>query len=95
MCYVMPSLPYTEAILREVLRIDTNTVLAVTHRCTEDTTFRGYSVPKGTLLIPNIWAANRDPAVWERGDQFIPERFIDQNTGMLRKDVSVPFGLGT
>ncbi|KAE8739047.1 Cytochrome P450 CYP304 [Frankliniella occidentalis] len=89
------SLPYTEAILREVLRLETNTVLSVTHRCTEDTFFRGYFVPKGTLLIPNIWAANRDPAVFEKADQFVPERFLDLRSGMLRKkDDTMPFGLG-
>ncbi|KAJ1524012.1 hypothetical protein ONE63_010555 [Megalurothrips usitatus] len=90
-----PCLPYTEAILREVLRLDTNTVLSVTHRCTEDTFFRGFFVPKGTLLIPNIWAANRDPAVFEKGDEFVPERFIDARTGLLKKkDPTMAFGLG-
>lgn len=49
---------------------------------------------QGTLLIPNIWAANRDPAVFEKGDEFVPERFIDGRTGQLKKDVSMPFGLG-
>ncbi|KAK3908619.1 putative cytochrome P450 304a1 [Frankliniella fusca] len=90
-----PCLPYTEAIVREVLRLETNTVLSVTHRCTEDTVFRGYFIPKGTLLIPNIWAANRDPTVFEKGDQFVPERFIEPRTGMLKKkDESMAFGLG-
>ncbi|XP_034236818.1 probable cytochrome P450 304a1 isoform X1 [Thrips palmi] len=90
-----PSLPYTEAILREVLRLDTNTVLSVTHKCTEDTFFREYFVPKGTLLIPNIWAANRDPAVFEKGDEFVPERFLDSRTGTLKKkDPTMAFGLG-
>ncbi|KAG8256894.1 hypothetical protein J6590_060557 [Homalodisca vitripennis] len=40
------NLPYTEAVLREVMRRETLAALAIPHRCTEDTYFNGYFIPK-------------------------------------------------
>lgn len=39
-------MPYTEAVIREVMRKDTFVPLGITHRAMEDTTFRGYTIPK-------------------------------------------------
>lgn len=86
-------LPYTEAFLRETLRL-TGTPFAVTHRATEDSYFRGYYVPKNTLIVPNAWAAHRDPNVFEKPFEFMPERFLQQNGQLKKKDVTVSFGLG-
>ncbi|KAK3908428.1 putative cytochrome P450 304a1 [Frankliniella fusca] len=87
------NLPYTEAFLRETLRL-TGTPLAVTHRATEDSYFRGYYIPKNTFIVPNTWAAHRDPKVFEKPDEFRPERFLQQNGQLKKKDPTLSFGLG-
>lgn len=44
------SLPYTEALLREVLRWRPVLPLSVAHAITEDDVFKGYLIPKGQSL---------------------------------------------
>lgn len=48
-------------------------------------------VPKGTFVMLNVAAIHRDPAVYERPDEFIPERFLN---GTLGKGKYLPFGAG-
>ena len=49
-----PNLPYVEAVLMEVLRW--NPIVPVVPHClTEDDEYRGYFMPKGTMVIGNSW----------------------------------------
>ncbi|KDR67210.1 hypothetical protein GALMADRAFT_258606 [Galerina marginata CBS 339.88] len=88
------SLPYIEAIYREVMRWRPPVVLGVPHRSTEDDYYKGYFIPKGTTIFGNIWAMTRDPEVYEAPLEFKPERFLDQN-GKLNDDSKITaFGFG-
>ncbi|KAE9397331.1 cytochrome P450 [Gymnopus androsaceus JB14] len=75
------SLPYVEAIYREVLRLNPPLPLGMGHGSTEDDVYLGYHIPKGCNVIANIWAMNRDPDVYSQPDDFLPERFLDDSTG--------------
>ncbi|XP_046680938.1 probable cytochrome P450 304a1 isoform X3 [Homalodisca vitripennis] len=88
------NLPYTEAVLREVMRRETLAALAIPHRCTEDTYFNGYFIPKDTMLLPNLWSSNMDETVWEDPFQFKPERHLEEDGSLKKKDLSIQFGLG-
>lgn len=57
--------------------------------------FRGYTIPKGTVILPNLWSVHRDPALWDDPDRFNPERFLDDNGKLLKKECFIPFGIGT
>ena len=48
-------LPYVDAIVKEVLRWHPIGPLGVPHRVTEDDTYDGYHIAKGTIVISNIW----------------------------------------
>ncbi|KAK7695652.1 hypothetical protein QCA50_000288 [Cerrena zonata] len=59
-------LPYINALMKEVLRFNPVANLGIPHQTTQDDTYAGYSIPKGTSVIANIWAflhneENRDP----------------------------------
>ena len=56
--------------------------------------FRGYTIPKGTVIIPNLWSVHRDPAVWDRPDLFNPRRFLDDQGKLHRTEHFMPFGIG-
>jgi cytochrome P450 len=48
----------------------------VPHCTTADDVFDGYFIPRGTLLMANLWAITHDPEVYEEPDEFRPERFL-------------------
>lgn len=88
-------MPYTEAVIREVMRKDTFVPLGITHRTMEDTTFRGYNIPKDTLVYTSLHGVHYDKKIWGDPENFRPERFIDSKTEkIVKKDYSLPFGAG-
>uniref|UniRef100_A0A0C9R7L2 Cyp304a1_2 protein n=1 Tax=Fopius arisanus TaxID=64838 RepID=A0A0C9R7L2_9HYME len=87
------NLPYTESVIREVMRIETLTPLGVIHRCTENTSLKGYDIPVNTVVLTNLSAMHNDSDFWGDPENFRPERFLDQN-GQPVKDFTLPFGLG-
>ncbi|XP_055924040.1 probable cytochrome P450 304a1 [Eupeodes corollae] len=89
------NLHYTEATIREGLRMETLVPSDVFHVALYDTEFMGYNVEKGTIMIPNLYAYHSDKRVWEDPECFRPERFLDKDGKLcLKKDVSFPFGAG-
>ncbi|XP_046679471.1 probable cytochrome P450 304a1 isoform X1 [Homalodisca vitripennis] len=88
------NMPYTEAVLREVMRRETLAALALPHLCTEDTYFYGYFIPKDTMVLPNLWSNNMDEKVWENPFEFRPERHLEEDGSLKKKDLVLPFGLG-
>ncbi|VDC01476.1 unnamed protein product [Peniophora sp. CBMAI 1063] len=73
----LPSLPYIEAMVKEAIRWSCATPLGVPHRSTEDDHYNDYFVPKGTIVIPNIWKLHREPTVYGAdSDEFDPKRFL-------------------
>ncbi|XP_031345332.1 probable cytochrome P450 304a1 isoform X2 [Photinus pyralis] len=88
------NMPYTEAVIRESLRIDPVLPINTARRVLEDTTLGGYSLPKGTCLLISLSSANRDRRVWTDPDVFKPERFLDADGNLLKKDIGLSFGGG-
>lgn len=77
------NLPYLESTIAEVLRIRAIVPLSLPHKATCDTTLGGYDVPKGTMLISNIWAMHHDKNEWENPEVFDPSRFLDKDGKLL------------
>ncbi|KAF8987969.1 cytochrome P450 [Cyathus striatus] len=72
------SLPYITACVRETLRWKTVAPVGVPHRSVEDDWYEGHFIPKGTIVIPNQWAMNKDTRVYgPDADDFKPERHLD------------------
>ncbi|TBU56856.1 cytochrome P450 [Dichomitus squalens] len=90
------ALPYVNAVVKEALRWFNVAPLGVVHRSTEDDEYRGYFLPKGTLVLPNVWAMMHDPKVYPQPEVFEPERYLKDS--VLNPDVpdpaSVVFGFG-
>ncbi|XP_072028910.1 cytochrome P450 2U1-like [Amphiura filiformis] len=87
-------LPFTCATLLEVQRIASVAPLGVPHSCGEDTTLGSYTIPKGSIVVPNLWAIHHDPDLWPNPDEFNPERFLDENGTLQEKDELIPFAIG-
>ncbi|CAE6446769.1 unnamed protein product [Rhizoctonia solani] len=72
-----PRLPYIRRLLLEVLRWQAPAPLGIPHKCTEDDEYQGYRIPKGAIMIGNVWAINQDGDQYKDPDTFNPDRFLD------------------
>ena len=50
-----PNLPYIDAVVKETLRWMPVAPMGLPHVTTEEDVYKGYYIPKGALLMANIW----------------------------------------
>lgn len=74
-------LPYIDCICYELLRWNPVTPLGLAHHVSEDDEYRGYIIPKGTTVFPNVWAILHDPELYPDPFTFNPDRFEENVTG--------------
>ena len=48
-------LPFLMAVVKESLRWNPVTPFGVPHQLIQEDTYKGYTLPKGTIVIPNTW----------------------------------------
>ncbi|XP_036400145.1 vitamin D 25-hydroxylase [Megalops cyprinoides] len=89
-----PQMPYVEAVLHEVLRFCNVVPLGIFRATSEDAQVRGYSIPRGTLVITNLYSAHFDEKYWSHPDVFSPERFLDCRGDFVRREAFLPFSVG-
>ncbi|KAJ7251305.1 cytochrome P450 [Mycena rebaudengoi] len=70
------SLPYVSAIVKEVLRWKPVTPIGVPHAVAVEDTYRGYRIPAGSVVVPNIWAIFYDETAYPDPYKFNPDRFL-------------------
>lgn len=86
---------YLKAVVKETLRLHPPVPLLVPREPPADAEILGHHVPARTQVVINSWAIGRDPATWERPDEFWPERFLDSSVDFRGQDFElVPFGAG-
>ncbi|OCH95269.1 cytochrome P450 [Obba rivulosa] len=90
------SLPYITAILKECLRWNPGLALNFPHCSTSDDVYEGYYIPKGSIVISNLWAILHDEDVYTEPSAFNPDRFMrdTQLNPDLLDPASVAFGFG-
>ncbi|VAI78554.1 unnamed protein product [Triticum turgidum subsp. durum] len=93
-------LPYLQAVIKETLRLHSPIPLLVPHMNLEEASLGGYTIPKGSKVVVNAWWLANNPELWEKPEEFKPERFLGEESNV---DATVggkvdfrflPFGVG-
>ena len=89
------NMSFLEATIMETLRFCNIAPLAIPHSVSKDITFKGYRIPKDSVIIPNLTSVLSDPAIWGDPETFRPERFLDENGKVTKPDEFIPFFFGS
>lgn len=81
-----PSMPYTLALIDEVLRYSSLVPDGVQHRVLADKEFHGYFIPKDAWVQPNLYHIHHDKKIWGDPDNFRPERFLSEDGKKYEKN---------
>nr|BBD34765.1 putative cytochrome P450 [Eschscholzia californica subsp. californica] len=72
------NLVYLQAIVKESMRLYPVAPISLPHEAMEDTNIAGFDVPKGTIVLTNLWKIHRDSSIWGIDAlEFKPERFLN------------------
>jgi cytochrome P450 len=89
----LPLLPYTRAVLEEVLRLYPPTWLTA-RMLLDDDHIGGYRIPAGTIVLLSPFVTQRDPRFWEDPERFDPTRFTREHAPARPRFAYFPFGGG-
>ncbi|XP_078517162.1 cytochrome P450 2G1-like [Lissotriton helveticus] len=87
-------MPYTDAVIHEIQRFGDVLPLGIPHTATQDAHFRGFTIPKGTDLLPMLSTVLRDSTQFPNPEEFKPERFLSDSGGIKKNQAFVPFSTG-
>ncbi|KAL6644725.1 hypothetical protein ACP70R_016333 [Stipagrostis hirtigluma subsp. patula] len=88
-------LKYLQAIVKETFRLHPPAPLMLPHQAETTVEISGYTVPKGTRVLVNVWAIGRDSEVWPEPEKFTPERFLENEIDFRGRNFELlPFGSG-
>ncbi|XP_044531585.1 cytochrome P450 2J2-like [Gracilinanus agilis] len=87
-------LPYTNAVLHEVQRFCSVISVGAVRKCGTATTVQGFSIQKGTIVLPNLASVLYDPEHWETPWQFNPGHFLDREGNFVINEAFLPFSAG-
>ncbi|KAK9901608.1 hypothetical protein WJX75_004612 [Coccomyxa subellipsoidea] len=92
----LEQLPYVQAVFKEALRLFPPGHISI-REAVEDLNLNGHHIEKGTWLHVSLCGIHRDPEVWDKPDDFVPERWMPgapEEATEAQKRAWMPFGDG-
>uniref|UniRef100_A0A673CDV3 Cytochrome P450 2K1-like n=1 Tax=Sphaeramia orbicularis TaxID=375764 RepID=A0A673CDV3_9TELE len=88
------NLPFTDAVIHETQRLANIVPMALPHKTSEDVTFQGHFIKKGTTVYPLLTSVLYDETEWEKPHSFHPAHFLDKDGKFVKQDAFMPFSAG-
>ncbi|KAF1758767.1 hypothetical protein GCK72_015227 [Caenorhabditis remanei] len=89
-----PNLNYINATINETQRLANLLPMNLPHATSADVVIAGYSIPKDTVIIPQISSVMYDPEIFPEPYEFRPERFLESDGSLKKVEELVPFSIG-
>ncbi|NXI62331.1 CP2C5 protein, partial [Anseranas semipalmata] len=87
-------MPYTNAVIHELQRIQRARVENFPRMTTRDVEFRGHTIPKDTAIIPVFSSVHMDPAQWDNPKEVDPGHFLDEKGNFRKHEAFMAFSAG-
>ncbi|XP_072296428.1 cytochrome P450 2K1-like isoform X2 [Eucyclogobius newberryi] len=87
-------LPFTDAVIHETQRIGNIVPMAIPHKTSQDITFKGHFIKKGTTVYPLLASVLYDESEWEKPHSFCPDHFLHKDGKFRKRDAFMPFSAG-
>ncbi|KAM9840314.1 uncharacterized protein ACBR49_015718 [Aulostomus maculatus] len=87
-------LPFTDAVIHETQRLANIVPMSLPHRTSQDVTFQGHFIKKGTAVYPLLTSVLYDDTEWEKPHSFNPAHFLDEDGKFTKRDAFMPFSAG-
>uniref|UniRef100_A0A673BP87 Uncharacterized protein n=1 Tax=Sphaeramia orbicularis TaxID=375764 RepID=A0A673BP87_9TELE len=88
------SLPFTDAVIHEIQRFMDIVPMGAPRYALHDISFRGYTIPKGTIILPVLHSVLKEKKHWATPFSFNPEHFLDHNGNFKKNPSFLPFAAG-
>jgi cytochrome P450 len=89
----VPRLSYTRMVVEEALRLYPP-VYVFSRKVQKEDVIGGFRIPAGASVDLSPWVTHRHPAIWERPDDFLPERFTPEQAAHRPRYAWFPFSGG-
>ena len=90
----LANLPFTLQVLKEAMRLYPPAYI-VGRQAVRDVYLRGLRVPKGRIVLVNIYGIQRRAEYFPEPERFLPERFSPERERALPRFAYLPFGGGS
>nr|XP_003409271.1 cytochrome P450 2C19-like isoform X2 [Loxodonta africana] len=88
------SMPYTNAVIHEILRYIDLIPLSLPHAVTRDIKFRDYIIPKGHDHMTSLSSVLYDKKEFSNPEMFDPGHFLDASGNFMKSDYFMAFSAG-
>ena len=89
----LQKMDYMDQVVNEVLRLYPAIYIFSRTPLKEDS-IDDYTIPVGSNIIISQYVTHKDPLLWDKPEQFMPERFEEEKFKKIHKYAFIPFGGG-
>ncbi|KAM8853351.1 cytochrome P450 2B4-like [Synchiropus picturatus] len=87
-------MPFSDAVIHEVQRCLDIVPYSVPHHSLTDISFRGYTIPKDTAIIPLLHSVLREEKHWKTPWSFSPDNFLNPDGSFKKNPAFLAFSAG-